>query len=152
MNRKGTLGVRQLKDNVRLKILYDSSYFTVNECLLDFRSKEVKETKEVWTTAYGLLYCIQGRLYISTFCKDALRFGKGLVKYAYIHGSYIRWNLRCYLQSGKENKICNAILSPQVEFVMQSCTWIKHRFFVSVIHQRILLLLGLTQYFKTRFF
>ena len=29
MNHKGTLHVRQHKGNVRIKILYDSSYFTI---------------------------------------------------------------------------------------------------------------------------
>ena len=50
MNLKGTLHIRQRKDNICVKILFDSSYITVYECLQDFWSKKVKETKEKWTT------------------------------------------------------------------------------------------------------
>ena len=55
VNLKGTLCVQQRKDNVRAKILCDSSYFKVYNI---FSQKKVKETKEEWTTVYGLLYCI----------------------------------------------------------------------------------------------
>jgi len=47
MNRKGTLNARQGKDNVRVKILFNSSYFMVYTSVY-----------QIWTNVYGLLCCI----------------------------------------------------------------------------------------------
>jgi len=75
MNCKGTLHVRQHKDN-------DPLQFIVFYGLQVFRRFLVEKGKRnrgrmddcIWIT-------VLQRITVSAFCKDALQFGKGLVKY-----------------------------------------------------------------------